>query len=193
MPKLREVVFVESPWRRLEESEAHAIQAVTAHVISGLNHVTDWRLQKAYYLAEVWSIEERLQRLSRAEFASWTHGPWSLHVRESVEALAAAGALSREARRARRRAEADFFTLRRAPAELPLPSADIEFLQDVTDQIRYLGGETLTRIAKATRPYGSTEPRKLIDLDGYLGSLKRKHAKFAMSSKVAALVAQAVG
>ena len=72
-----------------------------------------------------------------------------------------------------------------------LRDADREFLDSVADEIRYLNGDDLTKVAKATPPYLATAPRHLIDLDRYLDDLRRKHARFAESPKVAALVAEA--
>src|SRR3990170_5936330 len=84
-----------SPWRTLSDSQARKVEAISATFLSHLDFMTDRRLQKAYYLAEVWSIEERLERLSEVDFASWRHGPWSLHVRESEERLESKGVVER--------------------------------------------------------------------------------------------------
>src|SRR5207249_10830748 len=114
MPKLSEIKVVRSPWRPISEADRRRAALVVANLISRLDFVTDWRLQKAYYLAEVWSIDERLCRLSGADFASWTHGPWSLHVREAAEILEAKGILVRTKQRAKRRPEAEFLKVVKA-------------------------------------------------------------------------------
>jgi uncharacterized phage-associated protein len=153
--------------------------------------VTDWRLQKAYFLSEVWSIEERLKRLSAVDFASWTHGPWSLHVREATEALESTMIVRRETQPARRRSEAEFLSVPE-PEEVPaMSNEEYEFLDMVAAQIRFLDGESLTKTAKATPPYVASRARQLIDLDGYLETLRRKHSRLAASQKVAALIAEA--
>ena len=71
MPKLSEIKVVRSPWRPISEADRRRAALVVANLISRLDFGTDWRLQKAYFLAEVWSIEERLRRLSAVDFASW--------------------------------------------------------------------------------------------------------------------------
>jgi len=178
-------------WRPLGASEARRARAVSANLIARLDFVTDWRLQKAYFLSEVWSIEERLKRLSAVDFASWTHGPWSLHVREATEALESGLIVRRETQPARRRSEAEFLNVPE-PKDIPAMSGEeSEFLDVVASQIRFLDGESLTKVAKATPPCAISKARQLIDLDGYLETLRRKHSKLAASRKVAALIAEA--
>lgn len=189
MPKLSKLVA--SPWRELSESEIRRVVGVTSNLVSKLDFVTDWRLQKAYYLAEVWSIEERLCRLSGADFASWTHGPWSLHVREAAEILEAKGTLARTKQRAKRRPEADFLRVVKTDQLANLGEKDEEFLESVSEQVKYLGGEKLTKIAKGTQPYAATKRGQRIDLDVYLESIKRKLEKLANSPRAAALIAEA--
>src|SRR4030067_253115 len=116
MPKLGELAI--SPWRGLSESEVRRGVGVPSNLVSKLDLVTDWRLQKAYFLSEVWSIEERLKRLSAVDFASWTHGPWSLHVREATEALESERTVHREVQPAKRRSEAEFLRVS-DPGEVP--------------------------------------------------------------------------
>jgi len=178
-------------WRPLGASDARKAQAVSANLIARLDFVTDWRLQKAYFLSEVWSIEERLKRLSAVDFASWTHGPWSLHVREATEALESKLIVWREAQPARRRSEAEFLKVP-VPEEVPAMSdEESEFLDVVAAQIKFLDGDSLTKVAKATPPYVASKARQLIDLDEYLEALRRKHSRLATSQKVAALIAEA--
>ena len=164
---------------------------VTSNLVSKLDFVTDWRLQKAYYLAELWSIEERLCRLSTADFASWTHGPWSLHVREAAEILEAKGILARTKQRAKRRPEAEFLKVAKIDQLADMGEKDEEFLESVSKQMEYLSGEKLTEIAKATQPYVATKHGRRIDLGAYLESIKRKHEALANSPRAAALIAEA--
>lgn len=183
--------IIPSPWRPLRPADFGKAAAVSASLISRLDFVTDWRLQKSYYLAEVWSIEERLTRLSAAEFASWTHGPWSLHVREASESLEAGGVIERYTKPARRQPEAEFLRMAKPKAAPKLEEDEAEFLERVAEQIRFLDGDTLTKVAKRTLPYLETKPQLLIDLDGYLEDIKRKHARLVESPRIAALVAEA--
>src|SRR5881628_3706748 len=136
MVKLSELVA--SPWRGLSEAEVRRVVGVTSNLVSKLDFVTDWRLQKAYYLAEVWSIEERLWRLSEADFASWTHGPWSLHVREAAEILEAKGYLARTRQQARRRPEAEFMKVVKTDQLANLGEKDEDFLESVSKLMKYL-------------------------------------------------------
>jgi len=189
MVKLSELVA--SPWRGLSEAEVRRVVGVTSNLVSKLDFVTDWRLQKAYYLAEVWSIDERLCRLSGADFASWTHGPWSLHVREAAEILEAKGILVRTKQRAKRRPEAEFLKVVKADQLPDLGEKDEEFLESVSKQMKYLSGEKLTEIAKGTQPYTATKRGQCIDLGAYLESVKRKHEQLANSPRAAALIAEA--
>ncbi len=177
-------------WRPLSGSEARRAGDITAELLHRLDLVTDWRLQKAYFLAEVWSIEERLERLSNVDFASWKHGPWSLHIRQAEEALEDLGLLSRNYRPAKRRPEAEFLKLKARPATR-LGQGEREFLDGVAEQLRYLNGDALTALAKETIPYTSAEHHEIIDLDAYLEELRKKHEKFDNSPRVAALVAEA--
>ena len=191
MARLSEIKVTFSPWGAISEADRRRAALVTGHLISRLDYVTDWRLQKSYYLAEVWSIEERLCRLSNVEFASWTHGPWSLHVREAEETLEAEGLIVRVRQRARRRPEAEFLRITEG-TELPaIAESEEEFLDSFASQIKYVGGETLTKIAKATSPFQTTKPEHLVDLDGYLQALQKKHDRFTRSRKVARLISQA--
>jgi uncharacterized phage-associated protein len=189
MPRLSELAV--SPWRGLSESEIRRVVGVTSNLVSKLEFVTDWRLQKAYYLAEVWSVEERLCRLSAADFASWTHGPWSLHVRESAEILEAKGILARAKQRAKRRPEAEFLKVVKIDQLSDVGEKDEEFLESMSKQMKYLSGEKLTDIAKGTQPYLATKRGQRIDLSAYLESLKRKHKELANSPRAAALIAEA--
>lgn len=191
MPHFRDIAL-HSPWRPLSESDARRVRFVAGHLLSHLSHVTDWRLQKTFFLAEVWSIEERLGRLTAADFASWTYGPWSLHVREGVESLEANREVQRESRTARRREAAEFLQIRKEARIPPLPAEDADFLGEIAQQIKFLDGDSLTRVAKSTKPYADTVPRQRIDLDGYLDELRTKHAKFVASPKVARLVEEAM-
>lgn len=191
MPKLSAIKVAFSPWRPLSEAERLKTASVAANLVARLDFVTDWRLQKSYYLAEVWSIEERLCRLSEVEFASWTHGPWSLHVRAAEEALEADGLVDRVKQAARRRPEAEFLRIAQRSKVPPLGEADEDFLDSLAAQIKYVDGDSLTKIAKSTVPFQLTKPEHLVDLDGYLEALKKKHERFVRSPKVAKLVAQA--
>lgn len=177
-------------WRPLSDSEARCAEDVAAELLGRLDLVTDWRLQKAYFLAEVWSIEERLERLSKVDFASWKHGPWSLHIRQAEEALEDLGLLFRDCRPAKRRSEAEFLKLKAKPAT-GLDKGEKDFLDSVAEQLRYLDGDALTALAKDTAPYTSTDHHEIIDLYAYLKDLRRKHEKFDNSPRVAALVAEA--
>ncbi len=191
MRELSETRIAPSPWRALGAADRKKAADVAANLVARLDWVTDWRLQKSYYLAEVWSIEERLCRLSEVQFASWTHGPWSLHVREAEEALEADGLLVRVRQQAKRRPEAEFLRIPESRKLRPLEDSENEFLNAFSAQIKYTDGETLTKIAKATVPFQSTKRKDLVDLHGYLEALKKKHERFTQSPKVAKLVAQA--
>lgn len=180
-----------SPWRPLSESQAKKVEAVSAIFLSRLDYMTDRRLQKAYYLAEVWSIEERLERLSQVDFASWRHGPWSLHVRESTERLESRGIVERVIKPAKDSLEVEVLKMT-SPVESPdLRQDEVEFLVDMSAALRFMKTEKLTQVAKATAPFQLTAPEARIDLDAYLESLKQRHAKLVNSPKVAALVAEA--
>src|SRR2546427_8613108 len=190
MPSLRNLP-PPSPWRPLSEAQAKKVEAVSGSLLARLEFVTDRRLQKAYYLAEVWFIEERLNRLTGVDFASWKHGPWSLHVRESIERLERQGYVERIEKTARRGPETEFLRVSKATPAEGLSADEIAFLEDVTNQLKFLNSEKLTQVAKETRPYRSTPPASRIDLDAYLESLLERHSKLADSSKVAAMVAAA--
>lgn len=164
---------------------------MAAQLVSRLDFATDWRLQKSYFLAEVWSIEERLARLSHVDFAAWSHGPWSLHVREATELLESKGNLTKVRRLARRRPEAEFLKVRSLEGLPSVREEEAEFLDSVAAQLKYLDGDALTKVAKTTPPYVATKAKHLIDLDAYLESIRKKHAALAESRKVAALVAEA--
>src|SRR3989304_1646397 len=151
------MLFRESPWRSLSESAARRIQAVSANLVARLEYVTDWRLQKAAYLAEVWSIEEKFERLSAADFASWSHGPWSLPVREAEEALEVQGVLVRTRGQARRRPEAEFLHIG-ASATVPRIPDDAECLAEVGRQRQPRAGLTGTQATIATPPYKEARP-----------------------------------
>ena len=191
MPKIQDIQVKPSPWRPLSESEQARVCAVAVELIKRLDYVTDWRLQKTYYLAEVWSIEERIRRLSALDFASWNHGPWSLPLREAEEALETQGILVRVIRPARRRPEAEFLKVQSSVVAPSLPADDAEFLEAVIDQVKFLDGETLTRVTKTTSPYQLAKPMALIDLDGHLESLRRKHERLQNSPRVVALIEKA--
>src|SRR5207245_11091328 len=137
MPKLSEIKVVRSPWRPSREADRRRAALVVANLISRLDFVTDWRLQKAYFLAEVWSIEERLCRLSAVDFASWAHGPWSLHVREAEEALEAQDIVSRVRHAAKRRPEAEFFQIKQADSLPALEGSDSELLDSFVDHMKF--------------------------------------------------------
>jgi len=180
-----------SPWRTLSDSQARKVEAISATFLSHLDYMTDRRLQKAFYLAEVWSIEERLERLSQVDFASWHHGPWSLHVREGTERLESSGTVERIFRLADDGLEIDFLKVT-SPVEFPeLHREEAEFLVDVSAALRFMKSGKLTHVAKATTPFRLTPPEARIDLDAYLESVKQRHAKLVNSPKVAALVAEA--
>jgi uncharacterized phage-associated protein len=181
----------QTPWRTLSDSQARKVEAISATFLSHLDYMTDRRLQKAYYLAEVWSIEERLERLSQVDFASWHHGPWSLHVREGTERLESSGTVERIFRLADDGLEIDFLKVT-SPVEFPeLRREEAEFLVDVSAALRFMKSAKLTYVAKATTPFRLTPPEARIDLDAYLESLRQRHAKLVNSPKVAALVAEA--
>lgn len=180
-----------SPWRSLSERQARKVDAVSAAFLSNLKYVTDRRLQKAYYLAEVWSIEERLERLSEVDFASWRHGPWSLHVRESEERLESRGVVERIIKPARGGLEVELLRVTKPSGSSALARDELEFLVEVSAAIRFIDSEKLTQVAKATAPFRVTSPEARIDLDGYLETIRKRHAMLVDSPRVAALVAEA--
>jgi len=175
----------------LSESQASKVDAVSATFLSNLDYMTDRRLQKAYYLAEVWSIEERLERLSEVDFASWRHGPWSLHVRESEERLESRGVVERIIKPAKGGLEVELLKATKPFGASPLAGDEREFLVGVSAALRFIDSEKLTEVAKATEPFRVTSPEARIDLNGYLETIRTRHAKLVDSPRVAALVAEA--
>ena len=180
-----------SPWRPLSDSQARKVEAISAALLSHLDFMTDRRLQKVFYLAEVWSIEERLERLSPVDFASWHHGPWSLHVREGTERLESRGIVERVIQPAEGGLEFEFLRVTGPIGSFQLPPAEAEFVVEVSAALRYMKSGKLTHVAKATLPFQRTLPETRIDLDAYLESLKQRHVRLVTSPKVAALVAEA--
>ncbi len=180
-----------SPWRPLSESQAGKVDAVSATFLANLDFMTDRRLQKAYYLAEVWSIEERLERLSAVDFASWRHGPWSLHVRESEERLESKGVAERIIKPAKDGVEVELLKVTNPSGAPGLEPDEREFLVEVSAALRFIDSQRLTQVAKATAPFRGTPPEGRIDLDGYLEAVRKRHAKLVDSPSVAALVAEA--
>src|SRR5437870_9588399 len=187
MPKLSESKVVRSPWRPISEADRRRAALVVANLISRLDFVTDWRLQKAYFLAEVWSIEERLRRLSAVDFASWAQGPWSLHVREAEEALEAQDIVSRVRHPAKRRPEAEFLQIKKAEKLPPLEESDSEFLDSFAAQVKFVDGEKLTEITKLTLPFQATKRDASVTLISYFKTLQKKHNRSLISPRLPSL------
>lgn len=182
-----------TPWRQKPPASMSRIEAVVGELVRCLPYTSDWRIQKACFVAEVQSIEERLERLSDADFAAWDYGPWSLNIREALESLCHRNALRLKVAASARRPQAEYYEL---ASQHQMPALDPEsrdFLRQLARSVALLKGEDLTALAKSTAPFLETSPRKLIDLDGYLAEIRSRHQRLQRSKKVSRLVSEALG
>lgn len=185
MRKLMESMY---PQTVLKPADEQTIQAIVANLAAKLPFTTDRRLQKAFYLAEVWSIEERLSRMSLVDFVSWTYGPWSLQIRVVEEKLQDEGVLGIVEKIPKKYEGAEFLQVINARSIPSMKSSEREFLNSFIDQVRYIDSEELTKMAKSTRPFKATKPHEIIGLDRYLAEMQEKHKRFQNSEKVAKLI-----
>lgn len=178
--------------KELRKEDERAIQSVVTLLTLNMGFAPDRRIQKAFFLAEVWSIEERLTRLTRADFASWTHGPWSLQVKVAEEDLQWEGILRPKQDVPKKYKDAEFLEIVKIPKSfLSLKEEDEKFIKSFADQIRFIDSEKLTQLAKTTKPYLSTKDKEIIDLDGYLKEMKEKQIRFQDSDRVARFIGEA--
>jgi hypothetical protein len=147
--------------------------AIVSRIIHPKGGASDWTLQKSYFLACVESIEDRHVALPAPRFYSWTYGPWSKDLRELLELASAAGDVEPELVQSRHRSVTKVYKWPSARPVLPLRNvSDSEFLDTFVGRISKLSGDELTRLAKDTAPYRSTQFGQPIDLDGYLAKRK---------------------
>jgi hypothetical protein len=149
------------------------ILAAVSRIIHRRGGASDWTLQKTYYLACVESIEDRLTKLPGPRFYSWNYGPWSKDLRQFMDIAAAVGDVDLKLVQSKYQKITRMYAW---PAKKPLPRmgdpGNSEFLEKFVAHAWKFSGEELTRRAKQTIPYTSTEFGKPIDLDSYLLSRK---------------------
>jgi hypothetical protein len=145
--------------------------AIVSRIIHPKGGASDWALQKTYFLACVESIEDRHTELPAPRFYSWTYGPLSKDLRELLELASAAGDVELKLVQSKHRSVTKVYAWPGSRPVLPLRNlADAEFLDTFVGRISKLSGDELTRLAKDTVPYKSTQFGQPIDLEGYLAT-----------------------
>jgi len=157
----------------LSPEDTNEVLGVVSRIVGKKRGASDRILQKAYYLACVESIEDRLTKLPSPRFFSWTYGPWSKQLREIMEAAEDTGAVEVDFGPSRYKPVTKVY---KWPAKRELPPMkdpeDATFIEGFMHHVAKLPGDELTSLAKKTVPYLRTPSGHPIDLDGYLAERK---------------------
>ncbi len=122
------------------------------------------RLMKLAYLTELRSLERYGKRFTNAEFRNWHYGPYSQEVALAMEGLAPE--VTVEARLTPK-GPGKFLVPAESEAEVDLTQEELNFLEDVAKDWRFVPNDKLIAATKTSPPFTWTKFGELIPFGDY--------------------------
>jgi hypothetical protein len=130
-------------------------------------YLTEIRLTKLIYIAEIYSIEKFGRRLSEINFLSYYYGPWSQEISFAGEMLSG-GDILIEFDTTLHGHDASFFKPNVDKPTVRLYEGDLSILDDVLTDWGFKKTPEIIEYAKSTFPYKNSEFGELINFDEHI-------------------------
>ena len=130
-------------------------------------YLTEIRLTKLIYIAEIYSIEKFGKRLSGVKFLNYFYGPWSQEISFAGGMLSGSDILI-EFGTTPSGHDASFFKPNVDKTTIRLCEGDISILDDVLNDWGFKKTPEIIEYAKSTSPYKNSEFGELINFDEHI-------------------------
>lgn len=130
-------------------------------------YLTEIRLTKLIYIAEIYSIEKFGERLSEINFLNYYYGPWSQEISFAGGMLSGDDVLI-EFDTTLHGYDASFFKPNVDKTTISLSEGDISILDDVLNDWGFKKTPEIIEYAKSTFPYKNSEFGELINFDKHI-------------------------
>ena len=130
-------------------------------------YLTEIRLTKLIYIAEIHSIEKFGRRLSEVNFLNYYYGPWSQEISFAGEIISG-GDILIEFDTTLHGYDASFFRPNVDKTTISLSDGDISILDDVLNAWGFKKTPEIIEYAKSTFPYKNSEFGELINFDDHI-------------------------
>lgn len=157
--------------------ERSELQDIIVYFTYKMPYLTEIRLNKLIYAAEIYCIEKFGKRLTDIPFMRYHYGPWSPRI--GAEGAVISGTDIRiESRRTPDGHESTFFVpIEDKKMSVNILEEKIPVLDDVVEDWRFKSTEELIEFTKSTIPYRRSKFGEVLDLDRHARLMKLVHDK----------------
>ena len=153
--------------RHMRRSSIKKLRDIIVYFTFKAKHLTERRLAKLIYIAEIYSIEKFGRRLSEIKFFNYYYGPWSPEV-DHTEELLSGGDILIGFDTTSHGYDASFFKPNVDKTTISLSDGDKTILDDVLNDWGFKRTPEIIEHAKSTTPCKSSEFGELINFDEYI-------------------------
>lgn len=152
---------------RTDKTVDKKLRDIIVYLTFKTKYLTEIRLTKLIYIAEIYSIEKFCKRLSGINFLNYFYGPWSQEISSAGEMLSGSDILI-EFDTTPYGHDASFFKPNVDKTTICLSERDISILDDVLNDWGFKKTPEIIEYAKSTFPYKNSEFRELINFDEHI-------------------------
>jgi len=150
------------------EKQEETIKNILLYLISNSKYLTEKRLQKLFYIAEIEFIHRFGQRMSIVDFINHKHGMYSFHIKHFIDCLDDDGKIKSVFKKTKDDYDAHFYHLNKKDIVIELDDERVEILNNILEKFAYNITENIIKYAKSTKPFKETPYGEKIDLDNYV-------------------------
>lgn len=149
------------------------LREIIVYLSYKLEFLTEKRLMKIFYLAELYHIEKYGKRLSDLRFLNYTYGVWSPDLRGRIDLLNGIDIKITNA------GDRSFITALRKPDRSKLSEEVVNILDTVIDDFSYQSTNYITNTTKNTLPWEKSKFGELIDFEDYIRDCEEENEYYA--------------
>jgi len=150
------------------DSKQEVIKNILLFFISNSKYLTEKRLQKLFYIAEIEYIHRFGERFSNVNFINHKHGMYSFDIKYLLDTLEDDGKISPVFKKTKDGYDAQFFHSKKKEIVIELNDKRIGLLNEIIKKFTFLITQEIIKFAKDTKPFKTTPYGKRIDLEGYV-------------------------
>lgn len=151
--------------------ERSELQDMIVYFADKIPYLTEIRLVKLFYAAEIYYIEKFTNRLTNIPFIHYHYGVWSPRVMSEGMMMAGTDILT-EKEKTLEGHEATFIKIVQGRESVDLPDEVISILNDVIADWQFKSTDELIEFTKSTIPYRRSKFGEVLDLDRYVELMK---------------------
>jgi putative ubiquitin-RnfH superfamily antitoxin RatB of RatAB toxin-antitoxin module len=149
------------------EMERSELGDIIVYLTSKMRYLTEIRLVKSIFAADIYHIEKFAKRLTDVQFTKYRHGVWSPQIVNEATLMDGSDILV-EIKETPDKHEATFFKPIRDKVFTNLSGEKISTLEDVVEEWKYKPTNELIDFTKSTIPYRRAKFGEVLDLDRYV-------------------------